>query len=557
MEFNRLNPKSYRQPEREVMASVGPTLEKKEQFVESIRKGCKWFRLPLGYRERNHLNDAKNIRAAEAEVGCIVNIVADLPSARPRFNKIEDVPIKQGTRIYIKDICNDNSDKAALCVSYLDEIVEDVVENERVLFLDGRIVCRITKIEDRIIELFVESGTGTIKTGNSLVFPDSNLSYRMITDKDLELLADLERSGIKVDWVLLSMVGDADEVIKSREILSKSMKNVSKIMSKIETANAVENLTSITVESDGMMVARGDLGQSVSYASIPIIEKDMVRIARICGKIIFVATQALEIFANTKTPQRAELIDLATVAWLGADGIMLGKETVYSKYALESISLAHDVINNVSYLKTGWLYNCKATRSNAIAIEGPDGVGKTTLCKRLERHGYIVTRGLPAEWEVAPMKSRMIESSCWLSSAMYFLSGVIEKNGQILQNESEMVIYDRSVWSSIVVHYKRNANLLPELCNLLELVAPYIDFPKHVIVLDAGYDNTIFRISKKDVETMNMDLALKPCEESYIMEMDFFLWLKDIGLDITFIDASDDSETVESRVLKLIKKWKR
>ena len=204
------------------------------------------------------------------------------------------------------------------------------------------------------------------------------------------------------------------------------------------------------------------------------------------------------------------------------------------------------------YLNTDWIAFYKKSKNNDIAFEGPDGVGKTTICNMLKKYGYFVDRVIPPEWEMTPLKAKMISSPCWISSAMYFLSGAIEKNIQTLADKTKTTIYDRSIWSSFVVHYKNNCELLPDLCRLLDMVAPYVNFPKHTIVLDPGFDNTMNRILNKDNESKNMDLSLHPCAESYRKEIEFFLWLKELGIDVTIVDASREVNVLEKEILNII-----
>ena len=509
-----------------VMATPGPTFETSELFKRAIENNCRWFRLPLGYRDRDHLTHAKMLK--EASEGVSIKLMADLPSERPRFGTIEAHSIEVGDQFVIK---TEGSAVEGLTVNAFEGIIDRLLEGERVFILDGRIICRITEVLDGALRLKVEHGNGTLKSGNSLSFPDSKVHYKPVDAQDVKMLKAFEEQGTPVDWIALSMITDVEEIASAKEILSGALEHMPLIMSKIETAEALKNAEEIVKASDGVLVARGDLGQSIPYHQLPNAEKKILDIAKFYKRLSFVATHALEIFAETGVPQRAELIDLGASKWLGADGIILCKETVWSKYPIESIALADKVINQTTALNLSWVTACKETDSPLVAIEGPDGVGKTTLIERLRSKGYRTIRGVPPEWERADMKTRMLNPHHWIASAMYFLSGVLENVSFVGDSDQSIVFSDRSVWSSFAVHYKKNPERLPELCSLLALIAPYVEFPKKIIVLDGGF------------ETANNRLE-------HDREIAFFAWLKELGLPISLVDASLTPEEIESAVLR-------
>ena len=535
----------YSNKRKQIMATIGPTFETKDSFIAAMDNDCTWFRLPFGYRERNHILHASLIREAEKIKNIKINIIADLPSARPRIGSIEDYNISEGCIFSIGVNENDR-----IFVNNLHKIMGFINVGEHVKFLDGRISCKIICIENGSIQLLVESGNGTLKTGNSVVFVDSKVLYTPITDEDISLLRKIEENNTPLDWIALSMVSSCEDIKNVKTTLSKILKKLPKIMAKIEVKQAIENLQSIIEESDGVMVARGDLGQTVPYEDLPNIEKNIISISKQLGKPVFVATQSLEVFAETGLPQKAELIDLAAVTWLDGDGIMLGKETVWSKHPIESIKLASKVMNTTNSLELDWIEKAKIRQQNFIAIEGPDGVGKTTICNLLKDKGFSILRGIPIEWENQALKEKMIASQSWISSAMYFLSGVIENSYNIYENSlKEVLISDRCVWSSFVVHYKKNPDLLPDICKLLSITDSYIYFPKKVFVLDAGFENVQYRISQKSKEGRQLDFLLPQERKVYEREIMFFSWLKELGLPIEIIDASKSSEEILKNIL--------
>ena len=506
-----------------VMATPGPTFETSELFKRAIENNCRWFRLPLGYRDRDHLTHAKMLKAAAD--GVSIKLMADLPSERPRFGTIEAYSLEEGDQFVIK---TEGSALEGLTVHAFDDVIERLLEGERVFILDGRIICRITEVLDGALRLTVEHGSGTLKSGNSLSFPDSKVHYRPVDAQDVKMLKAFEEQGTPVDWIALSMLTDAEEIATAKKILSGALKHMPLIMSKIETAEALENAEAIVKASDGVLVARGDLGQSIPYHQLPNAERKVLDIAKFYKRLSFVATHALEIFAETGVPQRAELIDLGAIKWLGADGIILCKETVWSKYPIESIALADKVINETTALNLSWVTACKETESQIIALEGADDA----LLERLRSKGYEPIRSVPSEWERHDMKARMLNSRQWISSALYFLSGVLENESFVEDSDRSIIFADGSIWSNIVTCYKKNPERLPELCSLLAIIAPYVDFPKKIIVLDGGF------------ETANNRLE-------HDREIAFFEWLKKLGLSVSIVDASLGTDAVLRNLLDM------
>lgn len=527
-----------------IMATIGPTFELPSDIKEAISNNCEWFRLPFGYRNRNHLENILSIRQSDKEGKA--KVLADLPSMRPRLKCANDVSIIPQMEFTI------GSDLYDISINDFDFFVKELQLGDKVKFLDGRIVCEILEVGENYLHLKVNSGSGILKSGNSVSFDSKKISYVTVLKEDLDMLTTIENNGQYIDWVALSMVKSKEDILFAKNILAKRLKHIPYIMAKIETVSALENIEDILNESDGIMVARGDLSQAISWEHLADTERMIIKLAKQYGKVVFIATQMLEVFSDTGVPQKSELVDIATVKWLDADGIMLGKETVFSKFPLESIKLANSIMKNTSNPLLDWCSTCQNSSSNLIAIEGPDGVGKTTICNLLANEGYNIIRGIPKDWEYEPLKKEMIGSDNWIASAMYFLSGVIQ-NQKFIGKDYAIKISDRSVWSSLVVHYKKNPNLLNEICALLNLISPYTLFPVKVIVLDAGYKNTKERINGKNSVERGFDLLLPQEEEVYNREINFFKWLRNLGICVEFVDASRNIDMVFDEVLRRIR----
>ncbi|MEE3421227.1 MAG: hypothetical protein VZR11_00740 [Succinimonas sp.] len=231
------------------------------------------------------------------------------------------------------------------------------------------------------------------------------------------------------------------------------------------------------------------------------------------------------------------------------DGVMLGNESAMSKHSSEYTELALGEIYKTSDLDLDWVVNCKNNECNIIAIEGPDGVGKTSVIEELRVQGYQTIRGIPKDWENPALKKLMISTDCWLSSAMYFLSGGIENRKFISIDDNILSFSDRCIWSSLAVHYKKDPNLLPEIFKLLSLFSKYAQFPRRIFVLNPGFDNVLNRINMKTDEEKAFDVLLPLTKQAYDNEMIFFKWLQEVGIPVVFINDSSMPKVIADKVL--------
>jgi pyruvate kinase len=335
----------------EIMATVGPTLEKQEDLRQAIQAGVRWVRLPCGYRQRPHVENARSARAAATEAGQPVHLLLDLPSSRPRTGTMPDLILAVGDKVLFWDpestVESPHKNGAQpVPLPGLHELTDKLALSQRILFCDGRLTFVVDKIHDRFVAAHLTDGTTPLKSFNALFLPDSSSGFKAVTPPDRELLQQFSAAGIKPDWVALSLIATSQDVCQGRAETQKLFGAGVRIMAKFETVAAVERAEAIIEASDGVMVARGDLGQAVGYRRLPEIQELLVAAARKAGKPVVVATQILESFAATGLPQRAELSDLSLIARQRADVIMLGKETVFSPRPLDCIRLACEVLTH-------------------------------------------------------------------------------------------------------------------------------------------------------------------------------------------------------------------
>jgi pyruvate kinase len=333
------------------MATIGPTLEKQEDLRQAIEAGVRWVRLPCGYRQRPHVENARAARAAATQAGLPIHLLLDLPSSRPRTGTMQDLNLAVGDTVLFWDPEDStetptNNGARPVPLPGLRELADKLAPSQRILFCDGRLTFVVDKLHDRYVAAHLTEGTIPLKSSNSLFLPDSSSGFTAITPLDRALLKEFAAATLMPDWVALSLIASPQDVCESRSEARKLLGAEVRVMAKFETVAAVECAEAIIDVSDGVMVARGDLGQAVGYARLPEVQEQLVAAARRAGKPVVVATQILETFAATGLPQRAELSDLSLIARQRADVIMLGKETVFSPRPLDCIRLACEVLTH-------------------------------------------------------------------------------------------------------------------------------------------------------------------------------------------------------------------
>jgi pyruvate kinase/thymidylate kinase len=549
----------------EIMATIGPTLEKPEDLRRAIEAGARWFRLPCGYRQRPHLENARCVRASAAEAGVPVQLLMDLPSSRPRTGTMQDLRLALGDRVLFWDpevsaTAPEEFGVFAVPLPGLGGLLCKLGCAQRIWFCDGRLEFIVDELRGLTVLAHLARGNIPLKTSNSVYLPDSSSPYVMVTAADRALLKSFAAAGLVPDWVALSLVSSAEDIQAGRRELREHLSADVRVMAKIETTAALDHADEILREADGLMVARGDLGPAVEFIRLPEAQEHLVEAARRAGKVSVVATQILETFAETGLPQRPELSDLSLIARQQPDALMLGKETVYSARPIECIRLARDVVTYEARRLESRLTRLPGAlaaslgRPFVVAIEGPNGSGKSLLCRLLgERLGLPCLRGVPPAWEEPATKARMIHDADWLASAMYFLSGVIESSREAVRGKGDVKIMDRSLWSTLAVHYAHDPSRLELLMPLLELAAGRLKAPDLTIVLEASPAACRRRIARKASAEQELDAASPSSDDFHHREQEFYHWLARQWPKVAFINTEEcDLEAVYRKAADLV-----
>ena len=315
-----------------IIATVGPSVNSKDGIKKLVEAGADVLRLNFSHgTEEDHSNVVKWIRELEKSVA----IMQDIQGPKIRTGEAkESTQFKQSHEIKItnKETISDDN---VIYINYKD-LFKDLNSGERIFIDDGQIVIRIIKKTKSSMLGQIEIG-GELRSNQGVAFPDSKLSVSAITEKDI---ADLKFGNkLDVDIVAVSFVRDANDIKKVREIVDKNIK----IIAKIELKNAVKNLDSIIDESDGVMVARGDLGVQLDLEKVPFIQKQILNEANAKGKITVTATEMLQSMKESHRPTRAEVTDITNAILEGTDCVMLSAETAIGNHPEVVVSAMSDI----------------------------------------------------------------------------------------------------------------------------------------------------------------------------------------------------------------------
>ncbi|MDR1171500.1 MAG: pyruvate kinase [Bacteroidales bacterium] len=326
-----------------VIATIGPASSSKEVLRELFAAGINVCRLNFSHgTHEDHRQSIQNIIELNQEMRTNVTILADLQGPKLRIGDVENdaVVLQDGQMIDLVTAESLGTDKQ-LHVSYPD-FAKDVKAGEAVLIDDGKVKLEVLKTnkKNRITARVIYGGMVTSKKGINL--PDTRLSLPSLTGKDL---ADAAFAlDYNVDWIALSFVRSADDLLPLRDLL-RSKKKFARIIAKIEKPEAIDNIDAIIDASNGVMVARGDLGVEVPFDRVPMLQKMIVGKCITQAKPVVIATQMLESMITSFRPTRAEANDVANAVLDGVDAVMLSAETANGKYPVETVKAMRQIID--------------------------------------------------------------------------------------------------------------------------------------------------------------------------------------------------------------------
>lgn len=318
-----------------IVCTIGPASESIDTLKELIKSGLNVCRLNFSHGNyEEHGKRIDNIKAARNEMKLPIAILLDTKGPEIRTGKFSspEVNLVEGQNFIItmEEVLGDETK----CTVSYKELVNDVKPGNQILIDDGLVGLAVKEIKGQEILCIVQNA-GTIKDNKGVNVPNVKINLPAITPKDKK---DIE-FGIEqgIDFIAASFVRKASDVLAIREILEENNATNIQIISKIENQEGVDNIDEILEVSDGLMVARGDLGVEIPTEDIPIVQKELIKKCNILGKPVITATQMLDSMIRNPRPTRAEVTDVANAIFDGTDAIMLSGETAAGKYPLESV----------------------------------------------------------------------------------------------------------------------------------------------------------------------------------------------------------------------------
>ncbi len=327
-----------------IVATIGPASESPEMLSALIDAGMNVARLNLSHGDHaEHGARIVNIRRVAKELGTPIAILFDLsgPKIRTGEYTTDRITIEAGKELILTSEVI-VGDVHRFHVNY-PKLPQEVKEGSIIMLDDGKKKLVVERVEGTEIHCRIEVG-GELKGRRGVNVPGAYLSISSITDKDLKDLA----FGIEndVDMIALSFVRRVDDVQRLKELLKEAGKKIP-IIVKIETQEAIDNLSAILAAADGAMVARGDLAVEVPAEQVPLLQKRIIREANALGKPVITATQMLESMIQSPVPTRAEVSDIANAIFDGTDAVMLSEESTLGKYPVEAVKMMSRIAETV------------------------------------------------------------------------------------------------------------------------------------------------------------------------------------------------------------------
>jgi pyruvate kinase len=324
-----------------ILATLGPASSSEEMIRKLFEAGADVFRINMSHTDHALMRTlVGRIRAVETALGRPIGILADLQGPKLRVGKFTEgkVALKAGQAFTL----DDNPALGDTTRVHLPhpEILTSVEAGDRLLIDDGRLELKAVSSDGKSIVSTVVAGN-KISDKKGVSLPDTDLPVGALTEKDRADLDAVLSTG--VDWVALSFIQRPEDLAEARKIA----RGRALLMSKIEKPQAVARLAEIIELSDAVMVARGDLGVEMPLEAVPGIQKQITRACRRAGKPVVVATQMLESMISAPVPTRAEVSDVATAVFEGADAIMLSAESAAGEYPVEAVATMNRIAERV------------------------------------------------------------------------------------------------------------------------------------------------------------------------------------------------------------------
>ena len=329
-----------------IIATLGPASSSKEMIKKLIKSGVDVLRVNFSHATHDEVERiVDDVNGIRKELSSNVTLLGDLQGPKIRIGELEnDIELKKNQSLSICSNLSESNGIDKIFISY-PSFAKDVKPGENILVDDGKLIFKVisTNKKDTVDIKVVQEGV--LKPRKGVNLPNTKISQPALTEKDI----DDAKFAVKksFDWIALSFVRSKKDVLQLRELIESQCDYHIPIISKIEKPQAIEKIDSIIKVSNGIMVARGDLGIEIPAEEVPLNQKKIVAKCKKRGIPVVIATQMMESMIDSLTPSRAEVNDVANSVMDGADAIMLSGETSMGKYPCEVVKKIGDIIHGV------------------------------------------------------------------------------------------------------------------------------------------------------------------------------------------------------------------
>ena len=343
-----------------IVCTIGPSVIEFEKMVALLKAGMNVARLNFSHgTHAEHARNVMNLKKARKQTGLPLALMLDIQGPKIRIDKVQNgaltLSAKQKIRLVEK---GDGSLSAVPFHPFV--VIEALKEGMKVLFDDGYITGKVVEVAPKYATIEIEN-EGVLKSGKGVSIPGAIIPLPAMTEADFkDLKFGCEQD---VDFVAASFIRSAHHILSIKEFVTKLGYPQLPIIAKIESTQGVENFDSIVQTADGIMVARGDLGVEMDLATVPRLQKMMIKKCYQASKPVIIATQMLESMITNPRPTRAEVSDVANAIYDGASMIMLSAETAVGKYPIETVTLMKHIVqvteSDIDYEKFFELHSSK------------------------------------------------------------------------------------------------------------------------------------------------------------------------------------------------------
>ena len=329
-----------------IVATLGPASSDRDTIKQMMIAGVNVFRINFSHADFDAAKERiQLIRVLNKELGYNVGILADLQGPKLRVGKMKDgIVVEKGDRIVFTTKKIEEGTADHVYMNY-QSFPKDVKAGERILLDDGKLIFEVesTDSQSEVVASVVQGGP--LKSNKGVNLPNTEVSLPALTEKDVkDAVFAIEQ---EVDWIALSFVRRKEDLLDLKKLIKKHSSYEIPIISKIEKPQALDNIDEIINHSNGLMVARGDLGVEVPAEQVPLIQKNLVLKAKAARIPVIIATQMMESMIDGLTPSRAEVNDVANSVMDGSDAVMLSGETSVGKYPVDVIKTMRKIVIRV------------------------------------------------------------------------------------------------------------------------------------------------------------------------------------------------------------------